>query len=86
MERDALLGHGISAMLLDRMFYASDPFYVAICAACGALANSHACPKCGSVDIVRVRLAYAFKLLLSIINALNIRVNIYPMRGIARSE
>ena len=38
MERDALICHGASAMMIDRMFTCSDKYSVPVCTRCGGLA------------------------------------------------
>lgn len=38
MERDAILAHGTADFCMDRMFYASDKYWVHVCRRCGSLA------------------------------------------------
>ena len=40
MERDCILSHGASAVLLDRLFHQSDEFHCAVCRRCGLVAES----------------------------------------------
>jgi len=78
MERDCILAHGASAMLLDRLFYQADAFEFYVCRHCGLIAEAiaaeeaapvHArlfCRGCrlgGCENVAKVCLPYAFKLL-----------------------
>jgi len=44
MERDGLIAHGASAIIMDRFLKSSDEFKTVICSKCGLLAE-HACPQ-----------------------------------------
>ena len=47
MERDALLGHGVASILLDRLLHCSDE------------TRAHVCTRCGSLlSLVKTRLGY----------------------------
>ena len=48
MERDCLIGYGVSALLLERLMISSDAFEVHACGACGLLGYSGWCQKCKS--------------------------------------
>lgn len=79
MERDCLIGHGASALLMDRLLEESDKTTVLICENCGFLAyhdakqNKYVCRVCGDkASISTVTLSYAFKLLLQELMALGI--------------
>jgi len=79
MERDALIGHGGSAVIKDRLMEQSDKYDGFICQTCGFMAEPSApsntpcvnilhknpyCRYCKSNDnISKVRIPYAFKLL-----------------------
>ncbi len=71
MERDALVAHGASAFLKERMMDTSDNYRVFICRKCGLLCtanpekNIFKCTQCkNSADIVQVRIPYSMKLLI----------------------
>lgn len=71
MERDALVAHGASAFLKERMMDTSDNYRVFICRQCGLLCtanpdkNIFKCTQCkNSADIVQVRIPYSMKLLI----------------------
>jgi DNA-directed RNA polymerase subunit B len=79
MERDCLIGHGASALLMDRLLEESDKVTILVCEACGLLAyydvkqNRYVCRVCGEkARISPVALSYAFKLLLQELMALGI--------------
>jgi DNA-directed RNA polymerase II subunit RPB2 len=90
MERDCMLAHGASSVLLDRMFLQSDQFDIWICRSCGLIAESLApsvpltvgthreyCRNCrlgGEANIAKVQLPYSAKLLCQELGQLNIAV------------
>ena len=54
MERDALIGHGTSFLLQDRLLNCSDYTQTSICRSCGSLLNTQtSVPRVGSVASVR---------------------------------
>ena len=78
MERDCILAHGASAMLLDRLFHQADAFDYYVCRSCGLIAEAispeesapvhsrlfcRGCRLSGPEHIARVTIPYAFKLL-----------------------
>jgi DNA-directed RNA polymerase beta subunit len=79
MERDALIAHGASAMLRERLFTLSDYFTVSVCRKCGLIGynSSHNkerfCTKCkGSGEMAQIELPYASKLLFQELMAVGI--------------
>jgi len=77
MERDCIIGQGCSGLLVDRLYEASDPYSVYVCSQCGQIANKNDfCEPCGNIDIVKVKMPYAFKLLQKMLLALNIKMSI----------
>ena len=71
MERDAIVAHGASAFLKERMLDVSDNFRVFICRQCGLICtanpekNIYKCSTCkNNADITQVRIPYAMKLLI----------------------
>ncbi|MGC8669536.1 MAG: DNA-directed RNA polymerase subunit B [Candidatus Micrarchaeia archaeon] len=82
MERDALVGHGASLLLKDRMLEQSDKAPIWICKNCGSVGyydyikNKPICPSCKSNDLEMVEISYAFKLLLDEIKSLHINPKI----------
>ncbi|CAR25340.1 DNA-directed RNA polymerase I core subunit RPA135 [Lachancea thermotolerans CBS 6340] len=56
MERDALIGHGTSFLLQDRLLNCSDYTQTAVCRECGSLLTTHySVPRIGSLATVRCR-------------------------------
>ena len=79
MERDAVLSHGMSNFLKERMLDVSDNYRVFICKNCGMNANVnpekniYKCINCNtSSDIIQARIPYAFKLLSQELYTMNI--------------
>ena len=71
MERDAIVAHGASAFLKERMLDVSDNFRVFICRQCGLICtanpekNIYKCTTCkNNADVTQVRIPYAMKLLI----------------------
>jgi len=71
MERDCLIAYGASSILQDLLLDLSDPTIVYVCRKCNSLSyfderkNITVCPLCGPhINIVKVKISYAFKLLL----------------------
>ena len=78
MERDTLIGHGVSMVIKDRLLEESDKSIQLVCKECGSLAYKDfakgygICPMCKSTNVVEIEIAYAFKLLLDEIKAMGI--------------
>jgi DNA-directed RNA polymerase II subunit RPB2 len=71
MERDAILAHGASAFLKERMLDVSDNFRVFACRKCGVMCVAHPerniykCTYCkNNADITQTRIPYSMKLLM----------------------
>ena len=79
MERDAIVSHGASHVLCDRLFEQSDSFDAIVCKKCGMLcrhsisskSGGH-CDMCDTNDTANVKMPYAFKLLAQELMALHI--------------
>lgn len=78
MERDASIVIGASSFLQDRLMKCSDPFSLRTCASCGNLAVSDDCRFCSSSDIRTVIVPYASRLLFAELQAMAIKVLIFP--------
>jgi DNA-directed RNA polymerase II subunit RPB2 len=81
MERDALISHGSSALLRERMCDQSDCFNLPICGTCGTIAiinhitQVYTCKLCGDkAEFGIIRIPYVMKLLLHYLNACNIHM------------
>lgn len=74
MERDCLIGHGVSMVLLERLMLSSDAFRVDVCTQCGRLGYQQWCSYCeSSRTLANIQMPYAFKLLLQELQAMNIQ-------------
>ncbi len=79
MERDCMITHGNSRFLKDRLFDMSDAFTVPVCRKCKQIVNKlECCNSCNEMDIIRVNLPFAAKLLLQNLQTLGIRLDIEP--------
>jgi DNA-directed RNA polymerase II subunit RPB2 len=88
MERDAIIAHGISKFLHEKMMYNSDAYATYVCDLCGLFAqrairkentkepsstDTYYCPSCNNCNqLSKVIIPYAFKLLIQILLAMNI--------------
>jgi len=71
MERDAIVAHGASTFLKERMLDVSDNYRVFACRKCGMMAvanpekNKYKCMNCKNcADVTQVRIPYSMKLLM----------------------
>jgi len=81
MERDALISHGATNMLKDRLFYNSDPYRVHVCKLCGTICQADLdkqrflckCIKGGNTtEVAQVFIPYACKLFFQELMAMSI--------------
>ncbi len=78
MERDALVAHGASLLLKERMLDQSDKAEIWVCKNCGDVGyydyikNTPVCQTCGNSELEMVEISYAFKLLFDEIKSLHI--------------
>jgi len=73
MERDCLIGHGCSNLLLERLMISADVFNADVCKKCGLLGYMGWCQYCKSGDHMCVlRMPYACKLLFQELQSMNI--------------
>ncbi|BGP27572.1 DNA-directed RNA polymerase III subunit RPC2 [Rhodotorula toruloides] len=64
MERDCLIAHGASQLLLERLMVSSDAFKVDVCGQCGFMGYNGWCKRCKtSKAVVKLMIPYACKLL-----------------------
>lgn len=73
MERDCVITHGTTRMLLERTFDVSDEFYVYICTKCGMFANNTNFCAC-SAEVVKAKMPYAAKIMFQDIMTAGIKV------------
>ena len=75
MEKDCVIGYGASCLLLERLMISSDLFTAHICGKCGYLGMEGFCQFCrDGINIGKVKLPYAFKLLTQELMSMNIKV------------
>ena len=73
-ERDAIISHGTSKFLQERLFHMSDPFHMLICDNCGTNpTNGSYCNTCNSNKIYPVNIPYASKLFMFQLSAMCIK-------------
>lgn len=78
MERDAIIAHGSSRFLRERLFEVSDYFEILTCVHCGNIPHeTNVCNICKKKDIVKVPIPYACKLLFQQLMALGLKINIF---------
>jgi DNA-directed RNA polymerase II subunit RPB2 len=76
-ERDAMIAHGVSRFLKERLFEKSDPYQIYVCDKCGNLATSVTeCKVCETDQISRCNFPYAAKLLIQELNAMGVKTQI----------
>jgi len=79
MERDAMISHGVSRFLLERLYDMSDPFQMKVCNSCGMTPKTmDGCDICDNRQLTSVQIPYACKLLFQELNAMGIRTQIFP--------
>ena len=86
MERDCLISHGASQMILDRLLDNSDPATLTVCGTCGLPAQpaaentvvrnrSAVCPNCADRGrVTQMHTPYSFRLLLQELQAMSVAV------------
>jgi DNA-directed RNA polymerase III subunit RPC2 len=74
MERDCLIGHGTSSLLMERLLFSSDAYDVEVCNKCGLVgAWDGYCGYCKSrKHVVEVKMPYACKLLFQEMMSMNV--------------
>ena len=84
MERDALLGHGVAGILLDRLLHCSDETRAYVCTRCGSLISlvktkvGYVCRYCcgtSSNTIQRVTIPYVLQYLIAELASVGIKAH-----------
>jgi DNA-directed RNA polymerase II subunit RPB2 len=79
MERDAIISHGASRFLKERLFDVSDPFQVPVCRKCGIFtSNRNECQSCHGDKVQACTIPYASKLLIQELLQLGIKISVFP--------
>ncbi len=77
MERDALIAHGTSNFLRERLYTMSDPYEVVVCYGCGStVSKQHECRNCGSDDFRTVQVPYACRLLFTELESMSVKIDL----------
>jgi len=81
MERDAMIEHGASSLLQERLVISSDAYQAIVCEGCGTLAISKVegefrCRACPSGTFGRVTIPYVFKLMVQLLSGANIKLKL----------
>lgn len=80
VAHNCMISHGVSRFLTERLFDMSDKFTVPVCSQCGGIPNSiETCNHCESFQIRRTPLPYACKLLFQELQAMGIKIRLFPM-------
>jgi DNA-directed RNA polymerase II subunit RPB2 len=77
MERDAIIAHGASGFLREKLFLVSDKYSMPVCSSCGLIGapGKTQCQGCYE-RLVSVEIPYASKLLIQELLAMNIALRI----------
>jgi len=79
MERDAIIVHGTSRFLKERLFDMSDPYNVIVCTKCGMISASQTeCKGCVDDKVRMINIPYAAKLLFQELMAMGIKTELIP--------
>lgn len=79
MERDAIIVHGTSRFLKERLFDMSDPYNVVVCTKCGMISATQTdCKGCGDDKVRMINIPYAAKLLFQELMAMGIKTELIP--------
>ena len=97
MERDSMISHGAARFLKERTVETSDGYTTHVCVECGLFAQRmlrkdnkpfatgqdiYHCPACrNKTNIAKIRIPYAFKLLIQELMAMNIAPRIRVKRN-----
>ena len=82
MERDAMIVHGVSRFLKERLFDMSDPYNVIVCSICGMIsASQNECKGCKEDKLYTINIPYAAKLLFQELNAMGIKTELIPKKS-----
>ena len=77
MERDAIIAHGASAFLVERLYDMSDPYQIPICVQCGQMTNTQTeCHLCNNNNVTNTKIPYAAKTLKQDLEAMCIKMTI----------
>lgn len=77
MERDCLIGYGVSMLLIERLMLSSDAYSCDVCSNCGLFGYQNWCSSCkSSQNIASIQIPYAFKLLTQELQSMGINARL----------
>jgi len=76
MERDAMISHGASMFLKDRLCDQSDPYHIYVCDKCKQISKTKDKCHCSNDTTKKVETPYVTKLLIQELQAVGIKTNI----------
>lgn len=82
MERDVIIGHGMSSFIQEAMMEKADKYEWAVCKQCGTLAKYaptrkiFGCMSCDTQELTVIQTPYAFKLLIQELEAMGIQMRL----------
>jgi len=85
MERDVIVGHGMSQFVKESMMEKADKYVWAVCKHCGTLAkyapktNLMACQSCKSNQVSVISTPYSFKLLVQELESIGVQMRLSDM-------
>ena len=78
VAHNCMISHGVSRFLTERLFDMSDIFSVPLCSDCGTMPHTNEiCNVCDSLNITRILIPYACKLLFQELMAMGIKINMF---------
>lgn len=90
MERDAIISHGASAFLRERLCLVSDAYETVYCSTCGQIAitddTTYVCRTCEEEAVFgRATIPYSFKLLTQLLQGANFQIS-FQMKQALKNE
>lgn len=79
VAHNCMISHGVSRFLTERLYDMSDKFTMNVCSKCGAVPDDlTTCHTCNDLQISNIKIPYACKLLFQELNAMGIKIRMFP--------